>query len=75
MKKIVIFGSSGLGRSVYFSLDRLKYEVVAFIDNASQLTLDMVKNGCIDNELKDLPFAKGMILDNAYRGGSICLKS
>ena len=37
MKKVVIFCAGGYGMKVFYSLDPLKYEVLAFIDNCEEI--------------------------------------
>jgi FlaA1/EpsC-like NDP-sugar epimerase len=37
MKKVIIFGCSGFGKFVKYSLDDKLYEVVAFVDNCKEL--------------------------------------
>ena len=37
MQKIIIFGYSGMGRFVQYSLDTKQYQVVAFLDNCEKI--------------------------------------
>lgn len=51
-KKIVIFGCSGFGKLVQYSLDNEKYEIVTYIDNCEEIQGKNINNIKVDAPYK-----------------------